>query len=105
MPKDDTGFAYIRERRADLEFGVGTFNLWHDSINIRLHEAEALVLKHIDGQRSRKQLATVLRDALSRGDVVSTDGKSLKGQRNLDATADKIVGKLLDLLKRQGVLV
>ncbi|MBV6273222.1 class I SAM-dependent methyltransferase [Alcaligenaceae bacterium CGII-47] len=99
------GFAYIRERRADLEFGVGTFNLWHDSINIRLHEAEALVLKNIDGQRSRKQLATMLRDALSRGDVVSTDGKSLKGQRNLDATADKIVGKLLDLLKRQGLLV
>lgn len=98
-------FAHIQARRADLEFGVGTFNLWHDSINIRLREAEALVLKNIDGQRSRKQLATILRDALNRGDVVSTDGKSLKGQRNLDATADKIVGKLLDLLKQQGVLV
>ena len=99
------GFAYVHERRADLEFGVGAFNLWHDSINIRLHESEALVLKNIDGHRSRKQLVTLLRDALSRGAVVSTDGKSLKGQRNLDATADKIVGKLLDLLKRQGVLV
>lgn len=99
------GFAVIQERRIDLEFGVGTFNLWHDSINIRLHEAEALILKHIDGQRNRKQLATLLRDALSRGEVVSTDGKSLKGQRNLDAIVDKIVGKLLDLLKRQGVLV
>ena len=63
------------------------------------------MLKHIDGQRTRKQLATVLRDALNRGDVVSTDGKSLKGQRNLDAVADKIVGKLLGLLKQQGVLV
>lgn len=105
VPALISGFTLIQERRADLEFGIGTFNLWHDSINIRLHEADALVLKHINGQRSRKQLATMLRDALSRGDVVSTDGKSLKGQRNLDATADKIVGKLLDLLKRQGVLV
>lgn len=55
--------------------------------------------------RSRKQLAIALRDTLSRGDVLSTDGKSLKGQRNLDPTADKIVGKLLDLLKRQETLV
>lgn len=99
------GFMFIQERRADPEFGIGTFNLWHDLINIGLHEAEALTLKHINGQRSRKQLTTMLRDALNRGDVVSTDGKSLKGQRNLDALADKIVGKLLDLLKRQGVLV
>lgn len=99
------GFAHIHLRRVDPEFGVGTFNLWHDSINVRLHEAEAFVLKSIDGQRSRRQLATLLRDALNRGDVPSTDGKSLKGQRNLDATADKIVGKLLELLMRQGVLV
>ncbi|WJJ93293.1 class I SAM-dependent methyltransferase [Neopusillimonas aromaticivorans] len=61
------GFAHVHQRRADPEFGVGTFNLWHDTINIRFQDAEALVLKHIDGQRTRKQLATVLRDALNRG--------------------------------------
>ncbi|WJJ93298.1 class I SAM-dependent methyltransferase [Neopusillimonas aromaticivorans] len=61
------GFAHVHQRRVDPEFGVGTFNLWHDTINIRFQDAEALVLKHIDGQRSRKQLATVLRDALNRG--------------------------------------
>src|SRR5690606_14060598 len=85
------GFAYLWQRQAEEGFGVSTFNLWHDSVTVRLREAEALVLKHIDGQRSRKQLAILLRDALHRGDVPSTDGKSLKGQRNLDAVADQIV--------------
>lgn len=99
------GFAYLWQRRSDPGFGVGTFNLWHDSINLRLHDGDAFVLKHIDGQRTRKQLAILLRDALNRGDVPSTDGKSLKGQRNLDAIADQIVGKTLDLLNRTGVLV
>ena len=34
-----------------------------------------------------KQLATLLRDALTAGKVPATDGKSLKGQRNLDDPA------------------
>ncbi|WP_397474212.1 methyltransferase regulatory domain-containing protein [Pusillimonas sp.] len=99
------GMAHIHQQRQDPAFGVGMYNLWHDSINLKLKEAEAFLLPHIDGSRSRKQLATLLRDALNRGDFPFTDGKSLKGQRNLDATADKIVGKLLDLLSRQGLLV
>lgn len=99
------GFAHVLEQRQDPAFGVGTFNLWHDSFNMQLKEAEAWMLGHINGSNSRKQLATLLRDALNAGKVPSTDGKLLKGQRNLDAVADKIVGKLLDLLKRQGVLV
>lgn len=74
------------------------------TINLLLKKAEAFLLPHINGSNSRKQLATLLRDALSAGKVPNTDGKSLKGQRNLDALADKVVGKLLDLLKRQGVL-
>lgn len=99
------GFAHILEKRKDPGFGVGTYNLWHDSVNLRFQEAEAWLLPHINGANSRKQLATLLRDALSAGKVPSTDGQSLKGQRNLDAVADKIVGKLLDLLKRHGTLV
>lgn len=98
------GFAHLYQQQAEPGFGIGTYNLWHDTVNLRLHEAEALVLRHIDGRRSRRQLASVLRDAWSRGDVPGLDGKSLKGQRNLDAQADKAVGKLLDLLKRQAVL-
>lgn len=99
------GFAHIIEQRNDPAFGVGTYNLWHDTVNMRLKEAEAWLLPHINGSNSRKQLATLLRDALSAGKVLDTNGKSLKGQRNLDAAADKTVGMLLELLKRQGVLV
>lgn len=99
------GFAHILEQRNDPAFGVGTYNLWHDTVNLRLHEAEAYLLSHINGSNTRKQLATLLRDALTAGKVPATDGKSLKGQRNLDAVADKIVGRLLDLLKRQGLLL
>lgn len=98
------GVAYLFQQKKDPAFGVGMFNLWHDSINIQLKEAEAFILPQIDGRNSRKQLATLLRDALNRGTVSGTDGKSLKGQRNLDAVADKIVGKLLELLKRQALL-
>lgn len=98
------GFAHIVEKRQDPDFGVGTYNLWHDSINLRFQEAEAWLLPHINGSNSRKRLTTLLRSALSAGKVLNTDGKSLQGQRNLDATADKVVGKLLDLLNRQGVL-
>lgn len=98
------GFAHILQQRNDSTFGIGNFNLWHDTINISLKEAEFFVLHHIDGQCNRKQLSVLLRDALSRGEVPATDGKSLKGQRNLDALADKIVNRLLDLLNAQGVL-
>ncbi len=99
------GIAHILEQRKDPGFGVGAYNLWHDTVNLQLQEAEAWLLPHIDGVNSRKQLATLLRDALSAGKVPSTNGQSLKGQRNLDAVADKIVGTLLDLLKRVGALV
>lgn len=99
------GMAHIFQQRQDPAFGVGNFNLWHDTVNLLFKEAEAFLLPHINGGNSRKQLATLLRDALSAGKVPNTDGKSLKGQRNLDALADKVVGKLLDLLKRQGLLV
>lgn len=94
----------LYERRKDPSFGVGLHNLWHETINIQLKDAEAFLMPYINGEHTRKQLATLLRDALTQGTVPATDGKSLKGQRNLDATADKMVGKLLDLLKRNGLL-
>lgn len=99
------GAAHLFEQKQNPDFGIGMYNLWHDSANLQLKEAEAFVLSHINGTNSRKQLATLLRDALNRGTVAATDGKSLKGQRNLDAAADKIIGKLLDLLQRQGLLM
>lgn len=99
------GFTHMYQQRSDPGFGIGNFNLWHDTINVSLKEAEAFVLRNIEGQRNRKQLVTLLRDALNRGDVPATDGKSLKGQRNLDALADKMVGKLLEFLRAQGALL
>lgn len=105
LPRVIPGAAYLFERRQDPAFGVGMFNLWHDTINLQLQEAEAFVLRQIDGKNSRKQLATLLRDALNRGTVPGTDGKWLKGQRNLDGVADNMVGKLLELLKRQGLAI
>ncbi|MCX5590640.1 methyltransferase regulatory domain-containing protein [Alcaligenes endophyticus] len=104
-PRLIPGVQWLYKQKQDPAFGVGMFNLWHDSVNIRLAQAEAWLLPYIDGTHSRKQLASLLRDALTRGTVPNTDGKLLKGQRNLDTVADKIVVKLLDLLKRQGVLV
>lgn len=98
------GFQYLYERRKDKSFGVGTFNLWHETVNAQFKEAEEFLLPYIDGKHSRKQLAVILRDALQAGKVSATDGKSLKGQRNLDALADRMVGKLLDFLRRHALL-
>lgn len=99
------GAQHLLLKRNDPTFGLGLYNLWHDTAKVTLKEAEAYVIFCIDGERTRKQLATLLRDALHRGDVPSTDGQSLKGQRNLDAKAEKIVARLIDLLKRQALAV
>jgi len=103
-PRLVPGFRAIFEARRDPEFGVGTFNLWHETVNLRLSKAEAWLLPRIDGRHSRKQLATILRDALSHGTVPDNDGRSLKGQRNLDQKAATLVKNLLDLLQRQALL-
>lgn len=99
------GFAYLQQQKQNPGFGIGTYNLWHESINLSLNDVEAHLIQHIDGKHTRKQLSTRLRDALHRGDVCDSNGISLKGQRNLDATTEKIVSKLLTFLSRQGVLV
>lgn len=98
------GALHLYQKQQDPSFGIGMFNLWHDAANIRLKEAEAFLLPYINGSNSHKQLTTLLRDALHRGTVPGPDGKPLKGQRNLDARADKIVRDVLALLKRQGLV-
>lgn len=100
QPELIPGLAHLVQQRRNTAFGIGLFNLWHESVNIQLKEAESFLLPNMNGSLTRKQLATLLRDALHRGDVVATDGKSLKGQRNLDAIAEKMVNRLLELLKR-----
>src|SRR5690606_25394461 len=105
LPTLVPGFAEIHRRRQDPGFGIGTFNLWHECVSLQLKPAEAFLIPFLDGRHSRKQLSLLLRDALNRGAVPALDGKSLKGRRNLDALADRMVGGLLDLLMRQGLLV
>lgn len=98
------GLAHMFSQQQDPAFGMGMFNLWHDTVQIQLSEAEAYLLPHIDGGHSRKQLSASLREALTRGTVPAADGKFVKGQRNLDALADGMVGKLLAKLSRRGLL-
>lgn len=103
-PRLIPGFAYLHKQGQDAAYGVGQFNLWHDGAKVQLKEAEAFLLPYIDGNNTAAQLRTRLRDALNEGKVLAPDGKSLAGQRNLDAKAQDIVGKLLDLLRRVGAL-
>ncbi|MER1968563.1 class I SAM-dependent methyltransferase [Castellaniella sp. GW247-6E4] len=103
-PRLIPGFQVIFEAQRDPAFGVGIFTLWHETVNLQLKDAEAWLLPHIDGRHSRKQLATILRDALSQGIVPDNDGRSLKGQRNLDQKAGTLVKNLLDLLQRLALL-
>lgn len=99
------GFTHLLEQRQNPGFGIGLYNLWHESVHIQLKEAEHYITQKIDGIQNRKQLATQLRDALSHGAVPANDGTSLKGQRNLDPKADKMLGDVLNLLKRQALTV
>ena len=99
------GAQHLLLKQTDQLLGLGTYNLWHETTKITLKEAEVFVISCMNGERSRKQLAVQLRDALHRGFVQSTNGDSLKGQRNLDAQAEKIVVRLLELLQYQALLV
>lgn len=84
---------------------IGTHNLWHDSIGLKLSPAELWLLQQHDGALKPASWRTALRDALHRGQFPGPKGESLQGQRNLDATAQGMVQRLLDLLKRQGMLM
>lgn len=94
----------LKQQTQGASSHIGTFNLWHDSVALRTEGAEAFVISHIDGNTHRKQLSTLLRDAWTRGTLPGPGGKSLKGQRNLDALADKLVDSVLDTLRKKGWL-
>ncbi|MBP6020438.1 MAG: methyltransferase regulatory domain-containing protein [Burkholderiaceae bacterium] len=104
MPTLIPGLAHLQAASKDTGFGVGRFNLWHDVVNLQLKDAEAFILPYMDATNTVVELRTRLRDALQQGKVASTDGKLLTGQRNLDAKAQEILGKMIDLLKSRGML-
>lgn len=99
------GLAHLWQRSQDpaVAVGIGGFNAWHDVVDLRLKPAEAWIASRLDGRLSATELRTQLREALQRGTVPGLDGKPLTGQRNLDATAQKILNGALDMLARVGV--
>jgi hypothetical protein len=98
------GFGALWQAHARGETGIGQFNAWHDVVSVGLKPVEAFLLPHLNGASTENQLRTLLRDALAAGQVPDIDGKLLTGQRNLDAKAMLIISRLLDLLRRKGLL-
>ena len=98
------GFAYLLEQASTNALPIGQFNAWHDTVSIRLSDADAYAVSHMSGRLRNTGLRKRLRDALHEGTVPNTDGKFLTGQRNLDATAQRILNRLYEFLTRQGVL-
>lgn len=98
------GALEIMRWRRDVAPGIGQFNVWHDNAGVQLTEPEWLLVQHMDGTHKMPELRKRLIEAWQRGSVADRDGKSLKGQRNLEAKADKVLTDLLALLRRQGLL-
>jgi methyltransferase-like protein len=104
LPSVDLAFLKVHSMRLQGRTMTGGFNLWHENVNLTLREAEMLVLPFLDGQHSLRQLRTLLCEAWTQGKVSSIDGKSLRGQRNLETAAQIALRVLLDLLRKRGVL-
>lgn len=99
------GFASLLEWRRQVHEGIGQYNRWHHGANIKLTDAEYLVLQLMaKGHASETEVRRSLCDAWTSGRVPGNDGANLKGQRNLDAKAVKVVADLKQLLLRQGLL-
>ncbi|WP_411570911.1 methyltransferase regulatory domain-containing protein [Pectobacterium cacticida] len=103
-PKLISSLAHMIEKRKNKSFGITPHNLWHETVNLKLKEAEQFLLPFINGSYTQVQLRTKLRDALNQGIVPGIDGNYLKGQRNLDSVAGEIVQNLLNLLHKVAVL-
>ncbi|ARP90956.1 hypothetical protein CAL14_12185 [Bordetella genomosp. 9] len=99
------GFAYLNKRSLDPDCGVVSFNLWHDSVPMRLPEAEQLVVGMLDGTNGLREVRSALCRALQEGKVALKDGKVLTGQRNLEPFAQKVINALLKLLREKGLLL
>ncbi|AFI89899.1 methyltransferase domain-containing protein [Pectobacterium parmentieri] len=104
-PKLVASLAYLVAKRHEQGLGIKIHNLWHETVNLALNDAERFLLPNLDGSRSTMELRTLLRDALYQGWVPSTDGVYLKGQRNLDAIAGEILNKLLKVLHKTALLL
>lgn len=89
--------------RQDVAPGIGQFNPWHDGANMKLTEPEWFVVQQLAQTQKSTELRKALIEAWQLGRVNDKDGSSLKGHRNLENKADKVIKDTLDLLIRQGV--
>jgi SAM-dependent methyltransferase len=99
------GMSILRELGSDNARPLGTYNLWHQHVQLPSDDLNKFVIRHIDGQTSITDLRTKLRDALASGEVAHPSGKSLKRVRNLDSTAQTLLAEAMSGLRAQGFLV
>lgn len=84
---------------------VAPSNLWHCPVRWSPDAVQFWVMSQMDGQRSEAVLSKLLRDGWQHGNVLGPNGESLKGQRNLDALAQRFVRALLEILRRYALLL
>lgn len=99
------GLAALNKFSEGNALPLGTYNLWHQHVQLPSDEIGKFVIRHIDGQTSIADLRTRLRDALADGEVAHPAGKSLKRVRNLDAIAQTLLAESMSGLRSQGFLI
>lgn len=99
------GLADLHELACKAPLPLGTYNLWHQHVQLPSNEVSKFVTALIDGQTTVADLRTKLRDALASGEVAHPSGKSLKRVRNLDSVAQTLLADALSVLRAQGFLL
>lgn len=97
------GAIALFDPQSEQEGQVAPSNLWHCSVRWRPDPAQFWVMRQIDGLRSEAAFGRLLCDAWQQGKVPGPNGESLKGQRNLDALAQRFIRTLLELLRRHAL--
>lgn len=99
------GFRTVMQAHAEGIKTTGLFNARHEMISLNLKPAEMFVLERLDGQHSMTAIRSQLCSALHEGLVPFVDGTSMKGRRNLEPQAQRVIQRLIDALIRAGVCV
>jgi methyltransferase-like protein len=83
--------------------GVGLYNYWHKSVDVKTDEAARFLVPLLDGKHTIADLRIALRDALGTGKL-KANGVSKVGQRNLDPLAQAMLTTILDALQSVALL-
>lgn len=99
------GFRAVMQAHIEGTKTTGLFNTRHEMISLNLKPTEMFVLERFDGQHSMTAIRSQLCNALHDGLVPFVDGTSMKGRRNLEPQAQRVIQRLIDALIRAGVCV